>query len=280
MNSPASVVSPEGCTIDKFTVRSPAMERDIQAVIVLPPEYKDHPDKRYPVLYAFHGMDAPYVCFSEMIPLRKALGDKPMIVACFDADRASLYIDSPLPQKWNRDPQDASTAKSLFTTFFFEEYIPAIDQLYRTDISRRMLTGFSMGGFGAFHYLLSRPEMFVSTSGMSSFLPDLAIPSGISLEFMLRLFGRIDGMAARHAALNPYTRFRTLIEAGAKLPPLGLWCGTGDYLLNDSRKMRDFLTSHHVPFEYHEGPGDHTWPYWRDTSAAVIDFHWKTLQGK
>ena len=55
----------------------------------------DKPDKKYPVLYALHGMGASYAVYSDMSPLRKALRERPMIVASFDCDRAGWYIDSP-----------------------------------------------------------------------------------------------------------------------------------------------------------------------------------------
>ena len=47
--------SPEGCTIDTFTVASPCMGREIKAVVVLPPGYQEQHAKHYPVLYTFHG---------------------------------------------------------------------------------------------------------------------------------------------------------------------------------------------------------------------------------
>ena len=70
-------ISPEGCTIDRITVPSPGMGREIKAVVVLPPEYREKPEKLYPILYTFHGMTAPYDTFSAMEPLRVALREKP-----------------------------------------------------------------------------------------------------------------------------------------------------------------------------------------------------------
>ena len=85
----------EGCIIEKLRVFSPSMGREIKAVVVLPPEYTKHSDKKYPVLYAFHGYDAPYTTWSDMSPLRKALATKPILVVSFDADRGSWYLPNP-----------------------------------------------------------------------------------------------------------------------------------------------------------------------------------------
>ena len=50
-----------------------------------------------------------------------------------------------------------------------KELIPHVDQTYRTLAKRetRSVEGFSMGGFGAFHYLLVHPEMFAGVSSLS-----------------------------------------------------------------------------------------------------------------
>ena len=50
--------TPEGCSIEKFSVRSPSMGRGVDCLVILPPEYKDHPEKSYPILYAIPGIGA------------------------------------------------------------------------------------------------------------------------------------------------------------------------------------------------------------------------------
>ena len=114
-----------------------------------------------------------------------------MIVACFDGGNASFYLDAPnkevekevvfkKPRKNRRNTEEEvkkalekweeikPIVTSLYTAFFFEEFIPAIDSFYRTDSNNRAITGFSMGGFGSMHYMLEKPQMFKSISGLSS----------------------------------------------------------------------------------------------------------------
>jgi enterochelin esterase-like enzyme len=173
---PGTATTPEGCTRENFYVHSPSMGRDIRACVLLPPEYAAHPEKSYPILYAFHDSAAPFDSFAAMIPLRKELVGKPMILACFDADADSMYLDSPLLVKPDRPYDPPDPVKSLFTTFFLNEFIPAIDKRYRVDAKKRMLTGFSMGGFGAFHYMLAAPGEFIAVSTMSGYCPDWTKP--------------------------------------------------------------------------------------------------------
>jgi hypothetical protein len=97
------IVSAEGCNIERFTVHSDCMGREIKCQVILPPEYGSHPDKKYPVLYALHSAyvtdGSDYTSWSEMSGALQALKEKPMIIASFDADNYSYYIDSPLPVK-------------------------------------------------------------------------------------------------------------------------------------------------------------------------------------
>ncbi|MGO8705120.1 MAG: alpha/beta hydrolase [Candidatus Brocadiia bacterium] len=273
-----SGVAPAGCTIEKFRVLSPAMGREIKALVVLPPEYKAHPEKRYPILYTLHGAAAPYDCFSAMLPLLQALKDKPMIVTCMDGDAWSWYIDSPVPLAAGRDPKDTARVKSLFTTFFFDEFIPCIDRHYRVNPRQRMLTGFSMGGFGALHYMLARPGEFVSVSALSGAFFHLNPPDERTEKFLSPMLGPYKEHAERYRALDLFTRIKDQVANGVKMPPIYLACGTEDGLLGSSRAMAGFLKEQGVACKSVESAGKHEWPFWRDASAGVIDFHWRSLQ--
>ena len=218
-------ISPEGCTIDRLTVYSASMEREIKAVVVTPPEYKERPEKQYPILYTFHGMAAPYDTFSAMEPLRAALREKPMIVTCFDADSGSFYLDSPFPQKPGRDPKNETPVKSRFTTFFHDEFIPAIDKAYRVNPAQRMLTGFSMGGYGAFHYYLTRPRDFVAVSALSGWYESWAKISPQIAPHITQLVGAYAVNQERYAGHDVFVRIRKQMAEGIPFPPIYLTCG-------------------------------------------------------
>jgi S-formylglutathione hydrolase FrmB len=289
---------PEGCTRELLTVASPSMKRRIRVAVVLPPDYAKKPDARYPVLYALHGMGAPYTTFTDMSPLRKYLVDHPMILVCFDGDRASCYVDS------------TEKPESQFTTFFFDELLPYVAENYRTS-GRRAVTGFSMGGYGALHYLLVRPELFTSVSSLS----------GAFTLFM----PHADGRPPRHSELlGDYEKNRAAYDKcqvpgrlvkcvadGTHLPPLMLTCGTEDGLVRQNREFVKLLVEQNavirrkrvepklkgitdrlerrrkseqlkaemmIDFTYVETPGGHDWPYWRGASDRIARFHWRHFQ--
>jgi S-formylglutathione hydrolase FrmB len=297
--TPAVTVMSEGCIVERFGVPSPSMKRQIRALVVLPPGYKDNRNQRYPVLYALHGGFAPYACWSEMSPLRRALRQRPMIVASFDGDQLGWYIDA------TRKPD------SKFTTFFFDEFMPCVESRYRTN-ALRGVTGFSMGGFGALHYMLCKPALFASVSALSSDyfrLSDKAAKAGYDL---VTLLGDPDQNKEEYARLDIPSRIEEAVKEHVRLPPMMLYCSTEDGygLLAENREMArflveqnriiadevakeaanqtdkekrdkltaDLLAARRINFLSMESPGKHEWPFWRDASEIVIDFHWRSFR--
>lgn len=269
--------APDETRVERFAVSSPSMKREIKAWIVLPPAYSETNDTRFPVLYAFHGRAAPYDTFANMPRLREALASRPMIVAGFDADASSFYLDSPLPQRSGRAPDKDARVASRFTTFFFDEFMPAIEARYRVDPARRMLTGFSMGGFGAVHYALTKPDHFVSVSSMSGVFFETMPPSGSWATRLSSLLGTQESASDAYRDLAFYPRFERLAATRAKLPLIYLHCGAEDRLIGESRNLHAFLTRLGVAHEYHETAGGHDWAYWSSTITPVLEFHWKSL---
>ena len=257
-----------GCARDTFRLHSPSMQRDIEVAVLLPPAYARKTDPRFPVLYALHGRGAPYLTWTEMAPLRHALSERPMIVVVFNGDTAGCYLDA------SRRP------RSLFRTFFFDELTPFIESAYRTDPRRRGVTGFSMGGSGAAMYAVERPGFFAGVSCLSSGL-DLTVPwaeDGRPAGMLEPLLGPRAENESAYAQASFFRRCDEALLRSACLPPFFIACGTEDFALGSARRARDFLARRGIPLEYKESPGDHAWPYWRDISPDVVDFHWRTFE--
>jgi len=253
-----------GTKVEEFKLASPEMKRDIDVVVILPPAYFTDEARRFPVLYTLHGRGAPFRVFKDMTTVHKAIVNQPMIVVGFNGDTAGWYLDS------------SEKPESQFITFFFKTLIPAIDKEYRTDTKKRAVTGFSMGGFGAFHYMLLQPTLFASASSMSgAFNP--AVAPWIQKDF-IPLLGDESKNQAGYALLDLTARFKAAVSQKAKLPPLLITCGTEDGLIATNQKMRDQLRAWKFSVEYIEGPGGHNFAYWKGVAADVIDFHWRTFQ--
>lgn len=278
-----SEVTAEGTRIDRFAIDSPSMGRPIKVVVVLPPAYLDHKskDKTFPILYTLHGYGAPYDTWANMPKLRDSLSEMPFVYTCLDGDVGSFYIDAYYPIRTARKAEQATDdteKKSKFVTFFFDEFIPEIDKRYRIDKNNRAVTGFSMGGSGAMTFMLERPEMFRSVSGLSSAYLDLIGPNPRRLERLVPMLGDPNEFPERYTAIDHYAQLNKHLENATGLPPIYQHIGTEDFLLEENRKFRDFAQEHGLTLTYRETEGGHNWKFWHPASVEIAIFHWKHFE--
>jgi S-formylglutathione hydrolase FrmB len=275
---PYSEKTDDGCTIERFTVHSPKMDREIRTSVVLPPGYESNPQQRFPVLYTLHGMFASYDSYAEMPTLRRTLKDHPMIIVGFDGDKTGWYLDS------TKDP------KSQFETFFYDELIPYIDGHFRTKArpEYRGVTGFSMGGHGAFYYMLARPGVVGSVSTMSAVFSFDDNQSPRRMKTLIPLLGPYEENKEEYAKFRLLPLLAEHFKKDLPTPPIYIHCGTEDHLIEENRAMAVYLMQVNkerkaagkpaVIFQYKESPGAHTWPFWRDGAVGVADFHWRCFE--
>jgi len=290
-------VTPENCRRVEFSLPSKAMGRDIRVAMILPPAFQDNGSETYPVLYMLHGMNAPYDTWTQMSPLRELLKDHPMILVAFDGDPSGWYLDAPKKKE------------SQFKTFFFDELSPFVEQAFRGN-GQRAVTGFSMGGFGAIHYMLCQPDYFTSVSSLSGSLRSLADYNQRLLRRMKPLLGGYQEGASAYDILDVTGRMSERLQTGTIPPPLFLACGASDSLLDANRGFRDILmeknkkiidqltaevadienakirrktlrnriAENQINYIYEEAPGGHDFLYWNTASERVGLFHWKWFQ--
>jgi len=263
---------PNGGEIQRFKVASKTMEgREINAGVVLPPQYfaEGKADEKFPVVYFMHGYGAPWETYSKMPYMREKLGDTPMIVVFFDGTGSAFYLDT-------KDP------KMRHTTFFFDELMPYIEKNYRTSDSRH-LAGFSMGGFGAMHYALTRPELFKTVSPTSSGLNYVDIVDGKNpgsrlIELLKENVGEFDPKSEAFAKNSIYGRLDKALKNGTKLPALLVLYGSEDKVADTVDFARYFVKhwkEKGLEMKVLELPGAHDWPFWKDTVHHVMEFAWE-----
>ncbi|MDF3129558.1 alpha/beta hydrolase-fold protein [Kiritimatiellaeota bacterium B1221] len=277
-----SEITGEGTRIDRFTVYSPSMDRNIKTVVVLPPAYLKTGDASpYPVLYTLHGYAAPYDTWAKMPMLRKQLSKTPFIYVGFDGDVGSCYLDSvhPLLTARPKEPVENEQPKpSYFKTFFFSELVPAIDHWYRVNPKARGITGFSMGGSGAMTYMLEQPEFFCSVSGLSTSFYDQRHYMKMMTKHLTLMFGTQEEFPERYDAIDHYKLIEKHLADGVRLPPLYQHIGSEDFLLEENHRFRDFAESKELDLIYLETPGGHNWKFWHPTSVGIAAFHWSYFQ--
>lgn len=143
-------------TLNSTAVRTGLIEEDGEVAlhIRLPASYAESPDRRYPVVYCLHGFgdDPRLMAASLASALADSSGPEAILVAVDGTNRlgGSFYANSAATGNWE--------------DLVVEEAVAYMDSNYRTEGSaaRRMLAGFSMGGFAAWNIALAHPEVFGS----------------------------------------------------------------------------------------------------------------------
>jgi len=224
--------------------------------IYLPPDYDDHPDLRYPVLYMQDGQNLfdPVRSFipgqtwrlseaaDSMIGERKS---RPMIIVGID-NMGAGRIDEYTP---TRDPKhNAGGHADDYAKVLLEVIKPYIDETWRTlpDRAGTAIGGSSLGGLLALHLALTHPHSFSSACVMS---PSVWWDNRVILDELDRFSG---------------PRPRIWLDTGGR---------EGVDALRDVRLLRDRLKAKGFEFKYHEDRrADHSERAWATRAPMMLEF--------
>lgn len=139
--------------------------QDRELAVYLPPAYLRSPDRRFPTVYLFHGINGGAAEWqtrdiqARIDRMVRRKGVAQAVVVMPDAE-SLWYVDS---------------SDSPWRSMFVEEMVPFVDEGYRTipRRSERGVTGVSMGGHGAFTISWAHPEIF---SSIATHMGALSLP--------------------------------------------------------------------------------------------------------
>lgn len=239
------------------TIPSAAMHRSLDATVVVPDQYaRDASTARFPVVYLLHGSGGNYTDWTANSSIGKLADRYHVILVMPDGGHESWYIDSPF------DP------RSRYETYVGSEVVSYIDAHFRTVATRdaRAITGLSMGGFGALHIALDRPDEFGAAGSISGAVD----PRGSEDEPGI---ADVFGDPARHADFwNNETIVANAGTFGSAHIALTIDCGVNDSLVESNRTLHEKLVELGVPHDYAERPGGHTWTYWANAVQYQVLF--------
>lgn len=149
--------SEEGTRLERWTIASPAMARNVEVQVMLPADNS----APAPMLYLLDGVDAQRD--SDWLWSGKVgelfAGENITLVMPTEA-RASMYSD------WESD--DPNLGRHMWETFLAEELPPILEA--ESDLNfngKRGIGGISMGATGAVHLANTRPELYEAVFGLS-----------------------------------------------------------------------------------------------------------------
>ncbi|MEX0647221.1 MAG: alpha/beta hydrolase family protein [Balneolaceae bacterium] len=276
-----------GIVDNSQTVESQILDREMPYSVYLPDSYESS-TRSYPVLYLLHGMTDNYNGWINTGEVRRIAGKAmengaapEMIIIMPDGLYDAFYIN-------NYD-------KSIrWEDFFYEEFIPEIEEKYRIQANRnsRAISGLSMGGYGAMYHGVKHREMFKAVYAMSAaFLEVEPLREGEeksewNQRFHLKTWGpdNEEGLPENfkeHSVQEMFMKMDPVENGGgfspgadgeAPLPQIFIDCGDDDFLLEENTNLVHIMNSKNIPFEFRVRDGGHTWEYWRTSleNAMVV----------
>ncbi len=230
----ATLLEKHGIELRDLTLPSAALGREVRYSVLLPESFDG--TKSYPVLYMLHGAGGgnnDWFDGGNIASHTGGLSNEMIIVApqgSFDGFDA-FYIDGFQGKGIN------------YETFFFNEFMPAIEAMYKGN-GKRGIAGLSMGGFGSLYYGLKYADKF---AGIYACSPALGIEGAPNIFDMIWAPG-----------------------AGA----ITVEIGTEDFLYQVNKGFNDAMQfSPLLPvFNYIERPGAHDWAFWSACAPKIITF--------
>jgi len=251
---PLSMLS--ASTVDTVAIYSPSMQKSIKCVVIKPDNYPDS-DKKYPVVYLLHGYSGSYSSWLEIDPNLKDYADEhQMILVCPDGGYNSWYYDSPI------DP------KRKYETHVSKEVVSYVDVHYRTiaDRHHRAITGLSMGGHGGFYLGLRHPDVFGamgSTSGGVDITP---------FKKNWEISEQIGDTVNHKDNWKKMTVINMLDDYPTDSLTIIFDCGTDDFFYEVNKALHNKMLEMKIPHDYIERPGEHNWPYWKNSIEYQLVF--------
>ena len=235
-----------------------------RALVYVPPDYDQHPERRYPVLILQHGMGedetgwtrqgkAQFI-LDNLIATGKA---RPMIVV-MDRGYAGRPGAAPFTLAEDATLKDLRLEFSTFEDVVIRDLIPTIDRSYRTipDREHRAMAGLSMGGMQTLFIAPRHLDKFAYIASLSG---PMIRDSDPAERFGASLQGPFDAKHAYDGVFADPVRFNERV----KLLWLGAGTAEGELHANVSGAV-DALRRSGVRVVFYESPGTaHEWQTWR-----------------
>jgi S-formylglutathione hydrolase FrmB len=262
--------------VDTLAIPSAAMHKTYRAAVVLPASYAKNKKANYPVLYLLHGAYGHFYNWlkspADKQLLHRLADQYNLIIVTPEGETFSFYLDSPVK------------ADSQFETYLTKEVIPAIDQTYRTVRARkgRVITGLSMGGFGAMYLSARHPDLYCAAGSMSGALELSSANRKFTPEetaWRNKNLAPIVGSEVDNPAFFTANSVVNMVDQIHKNGlPIIFDCGVDDGLIEINREMHRRLVYNHTPHDYTERPGAHNWAYWQAALPYQVLFFGEVLK--
>lgn len=267
---------------------------DRTVLVVTPPGYAEHPERRYPVVYFLHGYWATPQMYQDMMHFEAAVqgaaeaGNEVILVMPdgHSALKGGFYSSGP--------------TVGDYETMVTHDLVNWVDANYRSipNADSRGLAGHSMGGYGTIRLAMKHPDVFSSiymmsacclppmtmtadsaraieamteadvaaaqfgqlaaVSTLATWSPDPADAGFLKVDTGLKPDGTIDPLVNQRLAANsPLVMLPQYLPALRSLEAIGIDIGDQDFLLEGNRAFMAELDRFGVAYQFELYEGDH-----------------------
>ncbi len=264
----ALAAPPATAEVRAGSFRSESLGRDVGYVVDLPPSYATSGDRRYPVVYALHGLFERSGFWERrglapiLARLREVGALPEFLVVAVDGGN-SFFVNAP-----------GGRYEDLVT----RDLVAHVESTFRVVAGRkgRALLGVSMGGYAALRIAFTSPGFASAVATHSAMLLE-AIPSADqgAGRWHMAAFTEVFGspVDADLWARNDPLRLAATAEP-TTAPALFVDCGAEDRygLAAGHRALHRTLDERKVPHVFELPPGDHGYEFVRSRLEASLRF--------
>ncbi len=267
---------PAAAEVRPGTFRSEALGHDVSYVVDLPPTYEGSGSRRYPVVYALHGLfeGSGFWDRRGLAPILaglRASGAVPeFLVVAVDGGN-SFFVNAP---------------GGRYEDMVTKDLVAHVEATYRVVPGRRgrALLGVSMGGYAALHVAFDQPGLVAAVATHSAMLLE-RVPSAEqgAGRWHMAAFNKVFGDPidpALWAENDPLAWARKVDPKAA--PALFFDCGAEDRygLAVGHRDLHRILDERGIAHEFELPPGDHGYEFVRARLEKSLRFLGNALAPK
>jgi len=264
---------PPQSRVETKTIHSKVLNAERDYSIFLPKSYDTDVNRKYPILYLFHGMGGVNTSWFRD-QRAKEVADQ--LIASGEA--CEMIIVSPNAGgninegAWN-GYFDMPGWK--YETFFFTEFLPHIETTYRVigNKQHRAVAGLSMGGGGATSYAQRHSDMFIAAYAMSALMdiPEFGGPQPPQQNPDDKM--AILTKSVKEQSCNKYvTNADDARKNQLRSVKWFVDCGDDDFLLDANIQFTQAMRAAQIPCEFRVRDGGHTSEYWHSALYICLPY--------